>query len=441
MTACFPAMWPIFDDIWEYADHFFSQTDSGETVDIVVDEKGDEPAEFPKTEPSAQADSPAGKEKSFELALAEGSYVRWIDRFAELPPYAKEFYSWLEGEADKGADSALAAARGESVGSSSEQMHYVTTFTGTIDFTFATKAAAEEIKSTATKAAEEACASMIQENYDASFACLLAAYHAFDRDHPEVFWLNGGAMIGNKIEYSISYRTSGTGTVEYRQKIYFYLQIPSENFDIRDSKYSDTSAIRIGIAAREAAIANILNGYEGSGTRYDKVKYLNRWLTGNNGYNTDLEHLPDNDPWKCISALRGSNGNSGPVCEGYARAFKVLCDRWEIPCVLVDGQAFSGDSASGEEHMWNYIQMEDGRWYGVDVTWNDPVVKDFLGNKKQETLSGCESEKWLLLGSETVVDDGLTFVESHPVSNQIASIGMFLNNGPVLAENAYEKVQ
>ena len=41
MTACFPAMWPIFDDIREYADHFFSQTDSGETVDIVVDEKGD----------------------------------------------------------------------------------------------------------------------------------------------------------------------------------------------------------------------------------------------------------------------------------------------------------------------------------------------------------------------------------------------------------------
>lgn len=53
------------------------------------------------------------------------------------------------------------------------------------------------------------------------------------------------------------------------------------------------------------------------------------------------------------------------VCAGYARSFKTLCDRFGIPCVCVAGMA------DGGSHMWNYIQMEDGKWYLVDVTYDD----------------------------------------------------------------------
>ena len=34
------------------------------------------------------------------------------------------------------------------------------------------------------------------------------------------------------------------------------------------------------------------------------------------------------------------------VCEGYAKAFKVLCDRLKIPCVCIGGVA------AGALHMW-----------------------------------------------------------------------------------------
>jgi len=58
--------------------------------------------------------------------------------------------------------------------------------------------------------------------------------------------------------------------------------------------------------------------------------------------------------------------------------------------------------------MWNYVFVGE-RWYGVDVTWNDPTSPI----KKDAPVSGYESEDYLLVGSKTVVE-GLTFEESHP---------------------------
>ena len=54
------------------------------------------------------------------------------------------------------------------------------------------------------------------------------------------------------------------------------------------------------------------------------------------------------------------------VCAGYAKMMKLQCNKYGIPCVLV-----TGVTDSGEYHMWNYIQMENGVWYAVDATWDD----------------------------------------------------------------------
>lgn len=47
-------------------------------------------------------------------------------------------------------------------------------------------------------------------------------------------------------------------------------------------------------------------------------------------------------------------------CESYAKMIKVLCDYYEIPCVLV----------CSIDHMWNEVQI-DGKWYLLDATWDD----------------------------------------------------------------------
>ncbi len=51
------------------------------------------------------------------------------------------------------------------------------------------------------------------------------------------------------------------------------------------------------------------------------------------------------------------------VCQGYAYAFKLLCDKAGIPCWIVTGYY-------REPHAWNYVWL-DGAYYQVDVTWDD----------------------------------------------------------------------
>lgn len=46
------------------------------------------------------------------------------------------------------------------------------------------------------------------------------------------------------------------------------------------------------------------------------------------------------------------------VCEGYADAGKILFDKLGIPCLVVGNAA----------HAWNYVMLEDGKWYAIDLS-------------------------------------------------------------------------
>lgn len=52
------------------------------------------------------------------------------------------------------------------------------------------------------------------------------------------------------------------------------------------------------------------------------------------------------------------------VCEGYAMGYRYLLNRAGIRSEEVDSDEMN--------HCWNYLCL-DGRWYHVDVTWDDPV--------------------------------------------------------------------
>ena len=238
---------------------------------------------------------------------------------------------------------------------------------------------------------------------------------AFDRDHPEVFWLGGASVSGG----AFSNGTVGSYTLE------IYLQIKTETRDMRAERYRDVDTLKAAIATMNANANTILAGAEGLDT-VAKIKYFNDKLTKMNEYNTIIsgngdESLVPKDTWECVSALAGKTGEVGPVCEAYARAFKVLCDRSGIPCVLEDGDAGGG-------HMWNLVQV-DGNWYAADVTWNDPTG----GNSG--AVSGYENENWLLVGSETVIG-GRAFSESHITQNCPTGTLQYLN-GPVLSTEKY----
>ena len=79
------------------------------------------------------------------------------------------------------------------------------------------------------------------------------------------------------------------------------------------------------------------------------------------------------DPWQVISVFDGK-ASTNVVCEGYAKAFQLLCERStfkaNVKCYTVDGYMGS-ISSMGERHMWNLVTMGDGCYYLVDVTNSD----------------------------------------------------------------------
>ena len=99
------------------------------------------------------------------------------------------------------------------------------------------------------------------------------------------------------------------------------------------------------------------------------AKAIAKWLCDNNFYNHDQTGPNRKDPLSfdylaahsSYSALVTGDRYT-PVCEGYATAFKVLCDEVGINCICV-----SGESEYNGRHIWNYIEI-GGKWYLVDVT-------------------------------------------------------------------------
>lgn len=59
------------------------------------------------------------------------------------------------------------------------------------------------------------------------------------------------------------------------------------------------------------------------------------------------------------------------VCEGYSRAFQMLCNGVGIECVNIVGES------EGELHMWNAAKI-DGDYCFVDTTWDDKDDEAFM---------------------------------------------------------------
>lgn len=55
------------------------------------------------------------------------------------------------------------------------------------------------------------------------------------------------------------------------------------------------------------------------------------------------------------------------VCEGYALAAYRLFTDVGLDCRIISG---TGD---GEPHAWNIVKV-NGKWYNIDLTWDDPVT-------------------------------------------------------------------
>lgn len=115
------------------------------------------------------------------------------------------------------------------------------------------------------------------------------------------------------------------------------------------------------IKAQRDSIINRING-----TDYNKILQIHDWIVDNLEYE---KNVTNNNVYNLYGALIEKSA----VCEGYAEALKYILDEAGIPCVLVSGTATNSEGTT-ERHEWNYVQLY-GKWYAVDSTWDDPIIK------------------------------------------------------------------
>lgn len=186
-----------------------------------------------------------------------------------------------------------------------------------------------------------------------------AARDAFIFDNPSLFYLNPdnlsvtiGTQNGDK-----AYAVLGTG---------------------RDDSYSliknwNESDVQKAIDDYQEKVNEIAAKAKEKKSVVEQISYVNDWFCdkGNVEYNyCDSE----NDTVKLLRGTAyGSLVNHKGVCESFARGFKAIMDKLNIPCVLVYG--LCADRNGGyEPHMWNYVLL-DGKWYAIDPTWNNTTGK------------------------------------------------------------------
>ena len=205
---------------------------------------------------------------------------------------------------------------------------------------------------------------------------IISAYAAFTMDYPEVYWVSG-------------YSTTLYGTSD---GLLTKVEITAN--ERYSDAYSELNTVLNGINSA----VNAISQSRASTSRYDTVKAIHDYICNTMEYDHVAADQGTYGEAHCIAPLFGGGSRGHQfVCEGYANSFKLLCDKFGIPAVHIKGTA-------GGPHSWNYVQMEDNRWYGVDSTWDD-------GSSLIYT--------YFLIGSNSTVFNGKTFGEDHIPGNQV----------------------
>ena len=117
---------------------------------------------------------------------------------------------------------------------------------------------------------------------------------------------------------------------------------------------------------------------------YSRIEYIHDEIAKN------CEYFPESDPEAYVGYTHYAYGalvEGRAVCQGYSAAFSYVCQKSNIQCITVYG------TSRDENHSWNKV-LCDGKWYNVDLTWDDSVsnFKDNI-NHNYFMLSDLEIAK------------------------------------------------
>ena len=88
-----------------------------------------------------------------------------------------------------------------------------------------------------------------------------------------------------------------------------------------------------------------------------------------------ITYSEGNDRRNEAHSIVGALINHSCVCEGYAKAYKFLCDKTGVPCMVVTGTA-AGSNGIYEGHAWNIVRIGQDCCH-VDVTFDEYVDRAY----------------------------------------------------------------
>ena len=164
--------------------------------------------------------------------------------------------------------------------------------------------------------------------------------YACDFDNPELLgWLGYGTSLD-----SYDYNTN-TITLTLNKQPY----------------YDEADMEKVSVIL-EAIVANANPSWDS----YTKAKYISETIVSCMTYDVGSDLYNDISKASLQKQHLTSIINGVAVCEGYTELFKALADRLDLPCVEITSVG----------HAFVHICMEDGKWYGVELT--EENKKQFL---------------------------------------------------------------
>ena len=241
------------------------------------------------------------------------------------------------------------------------------------------------------------------------------AYLALTYDHPELVWLSGA-------KYTIGYSVYTPWFEEGETSIITDLELAGSTFTItptKDTGVLTASSVNPLFDGTKSQVDAMLPA---NATTYDKVKAIHDKICSMVSYENSAQNIGNQyyqTPYSLYYDADG-DGKIETVCAGYAKMMKLQCNKYGIPCVLV-----TGVTDSGEYHMWNYVQMENGVWYAVDATWDDQstIMYDFF-------LVGSETYSSAAFGTKKF---GTTHIPSGKWTTSADCVFLY----PVFSQTAY----
>ncbi len=167
-------------------------------------------------------------------------------------------------------------------------------------------------------------------------------------DNPQLFMIEGDTNI-------MEVNNPNDGTV---QSFYVYYCVDKNDLPALKKKYED-------------AITEAMTVIDPYMTDYQKELALHDWLCHRITYDFEIQPISQRSYSGIVDGLA--------ICEGYSESFTELMHRAGIEAATVYGFVLPKEAFDNNSHAWNIVCI-DGKWYYMDVTWNDraPIRYDYF---------------------------------------------------------------